>query len=80
MLGEVSLIIPAWQMGLFVGLISFLVFTGHLQFGLSVMYFYILYWGFLLHWPEFVGAAGGDPWALTLYISCGLVVVFLATL
>ena len=80
MLGEVNLVIPAWQMSLFIGLVSFSMLMGRTQFGLIVTYLFVFYWGFILYWSDFVAAAGGDPLTLTLYIVCGLAIAFLAVL
>ena len=80
MLGEVSLAIPAWQMGLFVALVSLFMLLGRTQLGLIVTYLFVLYWGFILYWPKFVAVAEGDPLALAIYVVCGLTIVFLALL
>ncbi len=79
-LGEVNLVIPAWQMGLFVAFVSLFMLLGRTQLGLIVTYLFVLYWGFILYWPKFVDAAEGDPVALAIYAVCGLVLVFLALL
>ncbi len=78
MLGEVNLVIPAWQMGLFVSLVSISMLLGRTQFGFIVTYLFVLYWGFVLYWSDFVAAAEGDPMALAFYILCGLAIAFLA--
>ena len=80
MLGEVNLVIPAWQMGLFVGLVALSMLLGRTQLGLIVTYLFALYWGFILYWPDFIAAAEGDPTALAIYIFCGLAIAFLAVL
>ena len=49
MLGEVNLVIPAWQMGLFIGLVSLSMLWGRSHFGLIVTYLFVLYWGFILY-------------------------------
>ena len=77
-LGEVSLSIPAWQMGLFVGLVSLFMLQGHIQSGLSVFYLFVLYWGFVVHRSSFVTAAGDNLWVISFYICCGLTLAFLA--
>ena len=79
-LGEVSLVIPAWQMGLFVGLVAISMLLGRTRFGLIVTYLFVLYWGFILYWPSFIAAAGDNPGALALYFVCGLAIAFLALL
>ena len=77
-LGEVSLAIPAWQMAAFVGIISMFLLLRRLQLCLLVNYVFVLYWGFLLYAPSFIGAAGGDTIALAVYILCGLATLSLA--
>ena len=79
-LGEVSLVIPAWQVGFFVALVALFTLMGRPQVGLIVTYLFVLYWGFILYWLDFVAAAEGNPLALTLYILCGLAIAFLAVL
>ena len=79
-LREISPTIPAWQLGLFVGLISLFMLQGSLQLSLTVAYLFVLYWGFILYASNFVAAAEGNPGTLTLYIGCGLVIAFLALL
>ncbi len=81
MLGEISFIIPAWQLGLFVGLISLFMLQGSLQLSLTVVYLFVLYWGFIFYQSSsFVAATEGNPGALTIYIGCGLAIAFLALL
>ena len=79
-LGEASLTIPVWQIGLFVALISLSLLLGRNHLGIVVTYLFILYWGFILYWPDFIAGAEGIPWALALYIVSGLAIVFLAVL
>ena len=76
-LGEASLAIPFWQVGLFVALISLFLLLDRNHLSIVVTYLFILYWGFILYWPDFAAAAEGIPWALALYIVSGLAIVFL---
>jgi hypothetical protein len=80
MLGEVNLVIPASQMSLFVGLVALSMLLGRTQLGLIVTYIFVLYWGFILYWPDFIAATGGNPMALAIYIFCGLAIAFLAVI
>ena len=77
-LGGVSLAIPAWQMAAFVGIICVFLLLGRLQLCLLTTYLFVLYWGFVLYAPSFIGAAGGDTAALVIYLLCGLAVTVLA--
>ena len=76
-LGAVSLTIPAWQMAVFVGIMSVFLLLGRLQLCLLTTYVFVLYWGFVLYAPSFIGAAGGDTAALVVYLLCGLAVTVL---
>ena len=79
-LGEVDLSIEAWQMGLLAGLMAVLFLIRRPHLGLSVTCLFILYWGFIFHWPSFVSAAGSDTLALGLYVVCCAVIIVLAIL
>ncbi len=79
-LGEVNLTIPAWQMGLFIGLVSLSMLWGRTQLGLIVSYLFVFYWGFILYWPSFASVTESNPLAMTFYICCGLAIAFLALL
>jgi len=79
-LAEVSLTIPVWQVGLFVVLTSVFSILSRNHLSIVVTYLFVLYWGFILYWPDFIAAAEGVPWALALYIVSGLAIVFLVVL
>ncbi len=79
-LGKVDLSIEAWQMGLLAGLMGVLFLMRRPHLSLSVTCLFILYWGFILHWPSFVAAAGSDTLVLALYFVCGVVIIVLAIL
>jgi hypothetical protein len=77
-LGNVGVLVPAWQMGLLVALLGILMLTGRNHLGLLVTYLFVLYWGYISYWPQFVAAARGDALALCVYLLCGLAVAFMA--
>ena len=77
-LGDVSLAIPAWQMAMFVGIMSVFVLLGRLQLCILVTYVFVLYWGFLVYAPSFIGVAGDNILAFMVYVFCGLAIVVLA--
>jgi hypothetical protein len=77
-LGQVGLMIPAQQMGLFVALISLFMLLGRIQTGLLVTFLFVLYWGYVLSWSNFVAAAGENYTALVIYGACGIAIVVLA--
>jgi len=79
-LGGVSIAIPAWQMAVFVGVMSVFLLLGRLKLCILATFVFVFYWGFLVYSPSFIGAAGGDVLALTVYLLCGLAVVVLAVI
>ena len=77
-LGGISLVIPAWQMAAYVGVVSIFLLLRRLQLCLLANYVFVLHLGFLVYAPSFIGAAGGNTLTLTLYPLCGLAVAGLA--
>lgn len=63
--------IPVWQLGLFVGLISFFVLTHRIRVGLIAAYLLTLYWGFYVFRAYLFSVAGGDFLASAAYIFFG---------
>ena len=71
-LGFINLAIPAWQMAIYIGLISFFMFLHETRGCLVTTYVFGLYWGYYLYGQDFLVAANGYPAVLTAYISFGL--------
>ena len=76
--GLVGLVIPAWQMGFYVGLISISMLLGRYKLCLMTTYVFTFYWGFYLAGKDFVEASGGSLLPLMVYIICGLSIALLA--
>ena len=64
--------IPAWQLVLFVGLISFFTFTHRVRIGLIAAYLLQIYWNFYVFRAYLFSVAGGDFLALAAYILFGI--------
>jgi hypothetical protein len=74
-LGAVSLIIPAWEMALYVCLMSIYVIWGKIKYCLLTTYLFALYWGYYLFAHDLLAAARGDPAAQSAYIVFGLLLL-----
>lgn len=66
-----ALTIPVWQMIVYTLLISIFMLSHRVGFCLTTTYVFALYWIFHLFGPHFVTNAGGNPWAMTVYILFG---------
>lgn len=71
----VELTIPAWQMVLFVVMISVFMLARRYKLCLITTYMFTFYWGFFLYWTEFVRSIGSFPLAETLYVLFGLMIL-----
>lgn len=72
-LGFISLAIPAWQMAIYIALVSFFMFIHETRGCLLTTYLFTFYWGYYLYGQDFLAAANGYPPVMTAYISFGLV-------
>lgn len=75
--GFLELTIPAWQMGLFVLIITFCMLVERHRVALLTSYVFTLYWGFFLYFGDVVSSFVSFPHMATLYIFCGLLHVAL---
>lgn len=71
-LGFISMAIPAWQMAIYIGLVSLFMFAHETRGCLLTTYLFGLYWGYYLYGHDFLTAAGGYPVVLSAYIAFGL--------
>lgn len=74
-LGEINLTIPAWEMALYIGLVSFFMMGRRTRSCLLTTYLFAFYWGYITYGGEFITAAGSDAAGVTAYFSFGLVLV-----
>ena len=74
-LGTVKLTIPAWQMALYVGLISFYMIWGRIKCCLLTTYVFALYWGYYMFSSDFLRATHGSPSAESAYFAFGLALI-----
>ena len=66
-----DLVVPAWQMVIFVSLISLFMIERDYKLYMITTVLFTSYWGFLFYRTDFIGAFTTFP--LTFYAYCGLV-------
>ncbi len=74
-IAQIALCIPAWQIGIYIGLSSIFMLLQERKLSLVTTYLFTFYWGFYVYGDEFMVAAGGSNFALSLYIGCGILLV-----
>jgi len=76
-----SIMVPLWQMGLYVGLMSFCLLLKKYRLGLSISFVFCFYWGFIANKDLLLGHAGDvDQFSLPfiLYVAGGFVLIVLS--
>lgn len=71
-LGRVDLIIPAWQMVLYVCLFGLYMISGKTKCCLLTTYLFVIYWGYYLFAGDLLAAIRGNLAAESAYITFGL--------
>ncbi len=61
---SVELVIPAWQMVIYISLISIFMLARDFKLCLITTYLFTLYWGFFLYFGDFIGSLSTFPPAL----------------
>ncbi len=74
-IAQIALCIPAWQIGIYIGLNSVFMLVGERKLCLVTTYLFTFYWGFYVYGNEFMIVAGGSTVALSLYIVGGILLV-----
>jgi hypothetical protein len=74
-LGTVNLPIPAWQMALYVGLMSLSIIWRKTKCCLLTTYVFVFYWGYYQVSRDLLTAAYADTTAQSAYIGFGLVLI-----
>ena len=58
---SVELVIPAWQMVIYISLISIFMLARDFKLSLITTYLFTLYWGFFLYFGDFIGSLSTFP-------------------
>lgn len=74
---DITLTIPAWQVALYVLIVSVFMLVGKNKLTLLTTYLFTLYWGFFLYWGDVMASLGSLPALATLYLLCGMLHVTL---
>ncbi len=72
---SVELVIPAWQMALYVSIVSIFMLAQDFKLTLITTYLFTLYWGFFLYFGDFIGSLSTVP--PFLFVFFGLIHVVL---
>ena len=76
-----DLVIPAWQMGMYVGIISLCMLAHADKLSLIVTYLFTLYWGYFVVWGDVLQSMGGSfPVAASWFLILGAVHVILTVI
>ncbi|MEW5801520.1 MAG: hypothetical protein AB1847_05370 [bacterium] len=82
-LWENSLVVPLWQMGLYIIVISFCLLFKRYRLGLSTSFIFCFYWGFVANRSLLVECTkSADRFSLPffLYVAGGFVLVVLSVI
>ncbi|MBI2090735.1 MAG: hypothetical protein HYT78_18655 [Deltaproteobacteria bacterium] len=77
-LGFVNLAIPAWQMAVYIALVSLFMIGRKANYSVLMTYMFGLYWGYYLFGQDLLTAAKGNPAVETAYITFGLALAALS--
>ena len=72
-----ELVIPAWQMALFIALISVSMLAQRVKLCLLTTYLFSFYWAFFLYWGDVIASLGSFPKAASLYLIFGMIHIVL---
>ncbi len=72
-----ELVLPAWQMVMYIVLTSICMLSQRYKLSLIITYCFSFYWVFFLYYGDVIGSFDRYPGAVTLYLVCGLLLVIL---
>jgi len=73
----IELAIPAWQMGLFIVLISLFMLIQRIKLTLITMFLFTFYWAFFLYWGDVLASFDEFPVVAALYLVSGVLYIVL---
>ena len=73
-LGLAGIVLPAWPVMLYVVLMSLFALMHRIRLCLLTSYLFTFYWGFSLHWSEFLSEGKGFTIAFIIYSFGGLAI------
>ena len=72
-----ELVVPAWQMLMYIVLTTVCMLSQKYRLSLIITYCFSLYWVFFLYYGDVVGSFDRYPSAVTLYLVSGLLLIIL---
>jgi hypothetical protein len=72
-----ELVIPAWQMALFIVTISLFMLIQRIKLTLITTFLFTFYWGFFLYWGDVLSSFGEFPFVAAVYLVSGVLYLVL---
>jgi len=73
----IELVIPAWQMALFIVTISVFMLIQRIKLTLIITFLFTFYWAFFLYWGDVIASFAKFPLVAALYLVSGVIYVVL---
>ncbi len=73
----IEMAIPAWQMALFIVLISLFMLIQRIKLTLITMFLFTFYWAFFLYWGDVLASFSKFPVVAALYLVSGVLYIVL---
>ena len=73
----IELVIPAWQMALFIVTISVFMLIQRIKLTLIITFLFTFYWAFFLYWGDVIASFAKFPFVAALYLVSGVIYIVL---
>ncbi len=73
----IELVIPAWQMALFIVTISVFMLIQRIKLTLITTFLFTFYWAFFLYWGNILASFAKFPFVAALYLVSGVIYIVL---
>ncbi|MEC4679291.1 MAG: hypothetical protein VST67_01165 [Nitrospirota bacterium] len=73
----IELVIPAWQMALFIVTISVFMLIQRIKLTLIITFLFTFYWAFFLYWGDVLASFAKFPFVAALYLVSGVIYIVL---
>jgi len=73
----IELVIPAWQMALFIVTISVFMLIQRIKLTLITTFLFTFYWAFFLYWGNVLASFAKFPFVAALYLVSGVIYIVL---
>ena len=69
----IELVIPAWQMALFIVTISVFMLIQRIKLTLIITFLFTFYWAFFLYWGDVLASFAKFPFVAAVYLVSGVI-------